>query len=83
MTSRIELGSVPQRRVVCRDCKTEMIPGEEPTFFGQCRRCFQKVAKEQHRKFLADVRRTERRAATGKLKTVLPDDPFEGMKEGE
>lgn len=46
---------------------------------GQCRTCADWAERQREIQRGREVRRTERRAATGKLETVLPADPFKGF----
>jgi len=85
---------MPNPRVLCRGwrgwtgaiypCHSPLMqpgePGGRLIHNAQCKLCLDLEAAAQAEKVQREAKRTEKRAATGKLTAVLPEDPFEGMR---
>jgi len=85
---------MPLPRVLCRGhrgwtgaiypCHSPLMepgePGGRLIHDAQCSLCGSLEAASNAERLDREAKRTEKRATTGKLTTVLPDDPFQGFR---
>ena len=80
-------------RVVCRGyesasgalirCGRTVQEGDGPGVQGQCRVCAELQKRAWEVRHVKTARRTASRMETGTLEVELPEDPFEGFREGK